>query len=231
MCGGEAVAAALLYAQSAGEASVEILKYDDSSSGGGPSNSVVGYFAAAITVPEGFDLSADDKKELLKLARRAVETFVRDGKTLNYETSNPNFAAPRGAFVTLTKKGQLRGCIGFIEPVYPLAQAVLRCAIYAATEDPRFGPVTPAELESLSYEISVLTPIRRITDPSAVQVGRHGLVIAQGGRRGLLLPQVATENHWDREEFLAQTCVKAGLSPDAWKRGAEISVFEAIVFH
>ena len=133
--------------------------------------------------------------------------------------------------MTLTKKGDLRGCIGFIEPLYPLAQAVLRCAIYAASEDPRFGPVTPAELGSLSYEISVLTPTERITDPSIVQVGRHGLVIAQGGRRGLLLPQVATENHWNREEFLAQTCIKAGLNPDAWKRGAEISVFEAIVFH
>ena len=146
------------------------------------------------------------------------------------ETSNPNFAAPRGAFVTLKIKGELRGCIGYTEPLYPLGQTVIRCAIYAASEDPRFVPVTPAELDRLEYEISVLTPVRRITDPSAVQVGRHGLVIAQGGRRGLLLPQVATENRWNREEFLAQTCVKAGLRPDAWKRGAEISVFEAIVF-
>jgi AmmeMemoRadiSam system protein B/AmmeMemoRadiSam system protein A len=231
MCGGEAVAAALLYAQAAGDASVEILKYDDSTSGGGPADRVVGYFSAAITVAAPFNLSADEKKELLRLARQSVELFVREGKTLSYETSDPNFTTPRGAFVTLTKKRELRGCIGFIEPVAPLAQAVIRCAIYAASEDPRFGPVAPAELGDLDYEISVLTPLRKIMDPSAVQVGRHGLVIAQGGRRGLLLPQVATENGWDREEFLRQTCLKAGLVPDAWKRGAEISTFEALVFH
>jgi len=231
MCGGEAVAAALLYARSLGEASVETLKYDDSSSAGGPSNSVVGYFAAAVTVPAAFDLTADEKKELLKLAHRAVETYVREGKTVDYETKDPSLTAARGAFVTLTIRDELRGCIGFIEPIYPLAQAVLRCAIFAASEDPRFGPIRPAELKDLQYEISVLTPLQKVTDPETVQVGKHGLVISQGGRRGLLLPQVATENHWDREEFLRQTCLKAGLSPEAWKRGAEIYTFEAIVFH
>lgn len=231
MCGGEAVAAALLYARSLGEASVEVLKYDDSSSGGGPSDRVVGYFSAAVTVPAAFELTADEKKELLKLARRAVETYVREGKAVDYETTDPNLTAARGAFVTLTIKDELRGCIGFIEPITPLAQAVLRCAIFAASEDPRFGPVRPSELKDLEYEVSVLTPLQKITDPSLIQVGRHGLVISQGGRRGLLLPQVATENHWDREEFLRQTCLKAGLSPDAWKRGAEIWAFEAIVFH
>ncbi len=241
MCGGEAVAAALLYARSLGETGVEILKYDDSTTGGGDSDRVVGYFSAAVTVPAGaaavtvrdagFALTADEKAELLKLARRAVETYVREGKTIEYETSDPNLTAARGAFVTLTIRDELRGCIGFIEPIYPLAQAVLRCAIFAASEDPRFGPVRPAELKDLEYEISVLTPLQKVTDPSTIQVGRHGLVIAQGGRRGLLLPQVATENHWDREEFLRQTCYKAGLSPDAWKKGAEIYAFEAIVFH
>jgi AmmeMemoRadiSam system protein B/AmmeMemoRadiSam system protein A len=231
MCGGEGVAAALLYARSLGEADVEILKYDDSSSAGGPPEQVVGYFSAAVTVAEAFSLSAGEKKELLVLARRSVESFVRDGKAPEDQSADPNFTAPRGVFVTLTEKGELRGCIGFIEPVYPLGLAVARCAVYAASEDPRFSPVRPDELAHLSYEISVLTPLRRITDPTLVQVGRHGLVIAQGARRGLLLPQVATENHWSREEFLSQTCVKAGLSSDAWKRGAEISTFEAIVFH
>jgi AmmeMemoRadiSam system protein B/AmmeMemoRadiSam system protein A len=231
MCGGEGVAAALLYARSLGEATVDILKYDDSSSAGGPPEQVVGYFSAAVTVAEEFSLSAGEKKELLALARRSVESFVREGKDPESRSPDPNLGAPRGVFVTLTEKGELRGCIGFIEPIYPLDQAVARCAVYAASEDPRFAPVRPDELGRLSYEISVLTPIRRITDPKLVQVGRHGLVIAQGGRRGLLLPQVATENHWDREEFLSQTCLKAGLNPDAWKRGAEISTFEAIVFH
>jgi MEMO1 family protein len=260
LCGGEAVAAALLYARREGEARVTILKYDDSTSGGGPDDRVVGYFSAAVTTaPPGpggasrlgtlaaeaalaagpaerqdtptFSLTDAEKKLLLSAARQSVELFVREGKTPGLETADPNLLAPRGVFVTLTKKRELRGCIGFIEPVTPLFQAVQRCAVYAASEDPRFGPVSPSELAALEYEISVLTPLRRVTDPSLVRVGRHGLVIAQGGRRGLLLPQVATENGWDREEFLRQACLKAGLPPDSWQRGAEISTFEAIVFH
>ena len=108
---------------------------------------------------------------------------------------------------------------------------MIRCAIFAATQDPRFRPVSAAELKLLAYEISVLTPLRKIDDPRLVKVGRDGLVVARGESRGLLLPQVAAENGWDREEFLAQTCLKAGLPRDAWKKGAEIYVFEAIVFH
>ena len=266
LCGGAAVVTALLYAQKSGSAAVTVLRRADSTEGGAPADSVVGYFAAAVTTPvlpqptsggeetgrapEGasisggpndsvsdvpapqteFSLSADEKKELLRLARQAVELFVRDGKALDYETKNPNFLSPKGAFVTLKKKGELRGCIGFIEPVYPLYKAVAQCAVYAATEDPRFGPVSAAELNVLEYEISVLTPLKKIDDPGLVRVGKHGLVISSGGRRGLLLPQVPVENNWDRLEFLAQACLKAGLSQDAWRKGAEISVFEAIVF-
>jgi AmmeMemoRadiSam system protein A len=133
--------------------------------------------------------------------------------------------------VTLTKGGELRGCIGYIEPVLPLGQAVIRTAIYAATEDPRFPPVTPAELEDLRVEISVLTPAREIADPRLVQVGTHGLIVEKDGAKGVLLPQVPREFGWSREEFLDQVCLKAGLPRDAWKRGARLSVFEAIVFH
>jgi AmmeMemoRadiSam system protein B/AmmeMemoRadiSam system protein A len=257
LCGGAGVASALLYAQQKGAAKVVTLKYGDSSDAGGPEDRVVGYFAAAVTVEprpsrgsrlaslfaaastalapvarpqEEFTLSADEKKELLRIARETVEKFVREGKLLEYAPTDPNFLAERGAFVTLTKHGQLRGCIGFIEPVFPLYVAVLRGALYAASEDPRFSPVTAAELKDLEYEISVLTPLEKISDPRSVQVGKHGLVMAMGGRKGVLLPQVPVENHWDREEFLAQACVKAGLPPDSWKKGAEIYVFEAIVF-
>jgi AmmeMemoRadiSam system protein B/AmmeMemoRadiSam system protein A len=236
LCGGAAVAAALLYAQNLGNAGVEVLAYADSAEAGGPADRVVGYFAAAVTAgpaavaqPE-FALSADDKKELLSLARRAVELYVREAKVLDSATPNPNLQAPRGAFVTLTEGGDLRGCIGFTEPLFPLAETVVRAGIYAATEDPRFRPVSPAELKGLAYEISVLTPLKKVEDPALVQVGKHGLVVAKGGRRGLLLPQVATENRWSREEFLRQTCLKAGLEPDAWRKGAEIFSFEAIVF-
>jgi MEMO1 family protein len=234
LCGGGPVLAALFYAQKMGEVKVGILKYADSSLTTGDASGVVGYMAAAVyagrPLPE-FSLSLEEKKELLGLARQAVEKFVRERKVVDYETTNPNFLAERGAFVTLTKAGRLRGCIGFIEPVYPLHLTVLRAAIYAATEDTRFNPVTAEELKDLSYEISVLTPIKKIDNPGLVQVGKHGLVIAKGNQRGLLLPQVAVENKWNREEFLAQCCLKAGLAEDAWKKGAEISVFEAIVFH
>jgi AmmeMemoRadiSam system protein B/AmmeMemoRadiSam system protein A len=255
LCGGGGVGAVLMYSKKAGPTVVTVLKYSDSTEGGGPADSVVGYFAAAVSsrpessagskleallsvgLPaigppqEEFRLSAEERKELLRLARQAVEMYVRGRKTISYETRNPNFLAPRGAFVTLNKRGSLRGCIGYIEPVAPLAQTVLQCAIYAATEDPRFQAVAPNELASLEYEISVLTPLKKIENPRLVQVGRHGLVIAQGGQRGVLLPQVPVENNWDREEFLAQACIKAGLPPNAWRTGAEIYTFEAIVFH
>ena len=176
-----------------------------------------------------FALTAEDKKELLALARRAVELFVREGKVLDAATGRPNLRTPRGAFVTLSEGGALRGCIGFTEPVAPLAETVIRAGIYAATEDPRFRTVSAAELKDLEYEISVLTPLVKI-DPARVLVGKHGLVVAKDGRRGLLLPQVATEYRWSREEFLRQTCLKAGLPADAWRTGAEIYAFEAVVF-
>jgi MEMO1 family protein len=258
LCGGAAVVAALLYAQSLGEARATILDYADSADAGGAEDRVVGYFAAAVTTVEknpgsgrlgpllagagmlaawapspqaAFSLSVEEKKELLRLARQAVELYVRERKILTYETADPNLKAEKGAFVTLRKRGDLRGCIGFIEAVYPLHRAVLQCAVYAATEDSRFDPVSADELKALDYEISVLTPLRKIDNPGLVEVGKHGLVIAQGGRRGLLLPQVPIENGWDREEFLAQACLKAGLPSGAWKKGAEVFVFEAIVFH
>jgi len=107
---------------------------------------------------------------------------------------------------------------------------VMQAAIYAATEDPRFRAVNSPELNRLDYEISVLTPLSKVENPALVEVGRHGLVVAKDGKRGLLLPQVAVENRWNREVFLRQTCLKAGLPADAWRQGAEIYSFEAIVF-
>jgi len=234
LCGGAGVAAVLLAAQKTGASEVRLLHYADSSDAGAPADGVVGYLAAAVVAGErspAFSLSADEKKELLRLARLAVEASVRTGKAPEPETVNPNLLAARGAFVTLNKRGELRGCIGFVEPVLPLAKAVVQAAVYAASEDPRFPPVDESELGSLEYEISVLTPARRVLDPKEVRVGTHGLIIAQGGRRGLLLPQVPVEQGWDRDTFLRQACLKAGLPETAWKTGAEIFVFEAIVFH
>lgn len=233
MCGGGPVAAVLLLAEKAGRPRVEILSRTDSSSFGGP---VVGYLAAAVFAgespkPAEFSLTADEKQELLHLARTAVVAAVERRAPTGDRSGNAKFEAPRGVFVTLRKHGELRGCIGFIEPIVPLGQAVVQTAIYAATEDPRFPPVKAAELKDIQIEVSVLTPLREIADARKVEVGRHGLVVSRGENRGLLLPQVPLENGWDRETFLEQASLKAGLPPDAWRRGAKLFVFEAIVFH
>jgi AmmeMemoRadiSam system protein A len=137
---------------------------------------------------------------------------------------------PSGAFVTLTERDELRGCIGYPESEEPLARVVAQCAAAAAVSDPRFPPVEPDEVGHLHLEISVLGPITAITDPGDVVVGRDGLIVQHGFRRGLLLPQVATDWGWDRETFLSQTCLKAGLPPDAWRHGAQLFRFEAEVF-
>ena len=233
LCGGGAVAATLLYLERRGKAKVEILNYADSSGAGGPEAKVVGYLAAALYTegpsPE-FVLSSEEKKELLQLARSAINQFVQENSVLEYKPQNQILLTEKGSFVTLKKRGALRGCIGFIEPLFPLYETVIRATIYAASQDPRFPPITKEELKDLEIEISVLSPLKKISDPSLVRVGKHGLVISMGNKKGLLLPQVAVENHWTREVFLDQACLKAGLRPDAWRTGADIFIFEAIVF-
>jgi AmmeMemoRadiSam system protein A len=232
MCGGGPVVAALLYAKNL--AQVEILSYADSSVAGGDESRVVGYLAAALVVKpydQVFSLSEKEKKELLQLAYTTIRKYVRENKFPEYKPEGSPLLQNRGAFVTITKHGLLRGCIGFIEPMMPLYQAVMEAAVYAACRDSRFRPVAVDELDSLNVEISVLTPLQIISDPQLVTVGKHGLVIEMDGKRGLLLPQVATENKWDPITFLEQTCLKAGLPKNAWKSGAKIYVFEAIVFH
>jgi AmmeMemoRadiSam system protein A len=135
-----------------------------------------------------------------------------------------------GAFVTLHVDGELRGCIGYPGSTRRLDEVVGHCAVAAATEDPRFPALSAGEVRDLELEISVLTPIRRVHDVSEIEVGRDGLVIEDGFRKGLLLPQVAIEHRWDRDTFLAHTCLKAGLRPDAWRTGAKIFKFQADVF-
>lgn len=234
MCGGGPVVATLLYAQKRGDAKVNLLHYADSSQDGSPESAVVGYLAAAVysetNAPE-FSLTPEEKKELLYIAREAIRLLIRENKLLNYEPQYSNLSFSKGAFVTLKKKGQLRGCIGFAEPVLPLYQTVIQAALYAAYRDQRFPPVRAEELKDLEIEISVLSPLKKISNPHLIEVGKHGLVISKGDKRGLLLPQVPVENKWSREAFLEQACLKSGLPPDAWRQGAEIYIFEAIVFH
>ncbi|MFW6129489.1 MAG: AmmeMemoRadiSam system protein B [Candidatus Aminicenantaceae bacterium] len=234
MCGGGPVLSTLIHLQQKGEFKVHTLHYADSSQFGGTKDKVVGYFAAAITknksIPSNL-LSKKEKKELINLASHAIDEYVKNKTVLDYDTQNTHLAKKRGAFVTLKKNGLLRGCIGFIEPISPLYETVLQAAIYAACKDARFPPVSASELDELEIEISVLSPVKKIKNPETIRVGKHGLIISQGDKRGLLLPQVPVENNWTRETFLEQTCLKAGLPPDAWKKDANIFIFEADVFH
>jgi AmmeMemoRadiSam system protein A len=175
--------------------------------------------------PCGSPLTGAQQCELLRIAREAITSRVRGSMPPAASSTDPALSAPGAAFVTLTRSGALRGCIGYVQPIFPLVDTVAQCAVSAALEDPRFPSVTAAELPSLELEISVLSPLRPLPDPADVIVGVHGLHISDGRRRGLLLPQVATEHRWDRETFLRQTCLKAGLAPDAWRRGAQLQVF------
>jgi AmmeMemoRadiSam system protein A len=177
----------------------------------------------------GAFLDESQRKALLGIARRALEGYLGAGKIPAEEGARGTLAASGAAFVTITKNGRLRGCIGYTEAVAPLFKVVQECAVAAATEDPRFPPVSPEELPSLRIEISVLTPLFPIL-PAEVEVGRHGLMVEQGRCRGLLLPQVPVEWGWDRETFLDQACVKAGLPPSAWRHGATLRAFTAEVF-
>lgn len=174
-------------------------------------------------------LDESQRKGLLGIARRALEGYLGAGKIPPEDGARGKLASPGAAFVTLTINGKLRGCIGYTEATAPLFKVVQECAVAAATEDPRFPPVSPKELPSLRVEISVLTPLFPIR-PEEVEVGRHGLMVEQGRMRGLLLPQVPVEWGWDRETFLDQACVKAGLSPSAWRHGAALRAFTAEVF-
>ena len=171
-------------------------------------------------------LTDAEKHRLLELARSALEEAVRFGKMSEVAESAEALRTPCGAFVTLTKGRHLRGCIGHVEAFRPLYATVRECARAAALDDPRFDPVTPAELPSLQIEISVLSPMQDAT-PQQVEVGRHGLLISRGAQRGLLLPQVAVEWKWNREQFLEETCLKAGLPANAWRHGARIQAFTA----
>lgn len=174
-------------------------------------------------------LTSDEQRRLLILARETLTARLADGPPPRpVHLEHPEQHA--GAFVSLHAQGELRGCIGFPGASQPLDQVVAYCAIAAATEDPRFPPVTGRELPGLAIEISVLTPITPVADVSEIEVGRDGLVIEQGPRRGLLLPQVASEYGWDRETFLSHTCLKAGLPAGAWRTGAHVSRFQAQVF-
>ena len=178
-----------------------------------------------------FSLSGQEKQFLLQLARETIITFLTSGKKKKEEYFSENLKTPAGVFVTLHEKGDLRGCIGYVEGVKPLQDAVIDNAISAAFSDPRFMPVGTDEVEQLDIEISVLTPLELVENVEDIQIGKDGLLMKQGYNQGLLLPQVATEQKWDRETFLRHTCLKAGLPTNAWKDNETVIYkFSAIIF-
>ena len=177
------------------------------------------------------ELTAKDKAALLDIVKKTIASKVNNKVLPKTETDSDVLKEKRGAFVTLKKRGHLRGCIGYIKAVKPLWETVQEMAVAAAFHDPRFPSLKSDELKDLSFEISVLSPLKRIKAIDEIEVGIHGLYIVRGYNSGLLLPQVAAEYGWDRENFLTETCYKAGIPPQAWKdTETEIYIFSADYF-
>ncbi|MCK4538612.1 MAG: AmmeMemoRadiSam system protein B [Candidatus Krumholzibacteria bacterium] len=256
-CGGGPTAAVMIAAKELGADCCTILKYADSGDVSGDDTSVVGYVSASISrssqhskdcigkeklkeqgsLNDGMDnnresgLTDSDMRFLLSYARHILETSFNEKKTELTIPTSAILREKRGGFVTLHKNNRLRGCIGYIEAIKPLIDTIAEMAEAAAFHDHRFPPLRKEELLDITIEISVLSPVRKIEDVSNIVVGKHGIIISAGGHRGLLLPQVATEWKWDRETFLSQTCLKAGLDPDAWKdKETIIEIFSAKIF-
>jgi hypothetical protein len=188
-----------------------------------------------------FELTEEEGGFLVGLARTSIEAALGSSEKVTLDGVSEKLRIPCGVFVTLNKvegsSHSLRGCIGFPYPVKPLADAVAEVAVSAALRDPRFSPVSKAEMDSIVIEVSILTPPELLSVerpdqyPSLIEIGRDGLIVARGQNRGLLLPQVPVEWGWDAEDFLTQCCLKARLQPDAWLLpGTEISRFRAIIF-
>lgn len=175
-------------------------------------------------------LSRGQQQVLLGLARQAIDHCLKTGKTLKTKIEDKELTQKKGAFVTLKKNDELRGCIGYPLPYKPLYETVIDSAISAATQDFRFIPLTLEELKEVRIEISVLSLPRPVKDVKEIEVGKHGIIISKGPCRGLLLPQVPLEWSWDLETYLSHGCLKAGLEEDEWKKGVQIEVFSAQVF-
>lgn len=243
-CGGGPMAVVMMIAKKLGADSVKVLKYANSGDVTGDKSGVVGYASAAFykttpsetvkeETPAGIDrgLTEIEKNKLLEIARNVIESRISGEENPEFQLESATLKEKRGAFVTLHKHGQLRGCIGFIDAKKPLHKTIEEMALAAAFNDPRFSPVSREELKDISIEISVLTPLKEIKDINEIEVGIHGIYIVKGFYSGILLPQVATQYKWDRLTFLKETCHKAGLPSDAWSdKDTRIYIFSADIF-
>jgi AmmeMemoRadiSam system protein B/AmmeMemoRadiSam system protein A len=230
-CGQGPIQVAMRVAEGQGADTVTVLKYANSGdSPYGEKDQVVGYGAVMFWRYEPPNLTMSQKAELLDLARSAISESLRGKEPAEIEPNDPQLSRRAGAFVTLRIEGELRGCIGYMRGDVPLYRIVQEMAVAAASSDPRFPPLTEEELKSTVIEISVLSPMRRVTDLEKIQVGVHGLMIYHNGRQGVLLPQVPVEEGWDRDAFLENLCLKAGLPGDCWMDQPTLYSFTAIVF-
>ncbi len=232
------------------DTAVELLRYDTSGNITGDFETSVSYMSIGFfqkengkketgkmtqDKQEGKVLTKKEQDFLLRLARKTIEHIVNDGEVpdsiiVSKAELTPALQELSGVFVTLHKHGQLRGCIGYIEGIEPLYKAVIDNAVSASTGDPRFRPVSAAELKDLHIEISVMTPLKEVSGYKDIVIGKHGVVLMKGGRQSVFLPQVAPEQGWDRDETLTHLSMKAGLPGDAWKEGCGFKVFEAQIF-
>lgn len=237
MCGAATVAALALTAKRLSADKAVVLHRSTSADAAGDRSNVVGYLSAAFVrqgqpEEEKALLTHNQRQRLLKLARAAIGYYLDKGKVLPIEESDPALRRELGVFVTLHKRGRLRGCIGNIVGQKPLYLGARDMAVAAAVQDPRFSPLSAKELADIDIEISVLSPLREIGNPDEIVLGRHGVLVKDGLRSGVYLPQVATETGWDKERFMNSLCAdKAGMAADAWKTGrCKIFVFTAEVF-
>jgi AmmeMemoRadiSam system protein A len=177
---------------------------------------------------DSFEYSAEEREILLRLAHDSIVSAL-EHREISFDPPTAHLSENRGVFTSLYLRGELRGCVGYALPTASVYRAVSETARAAAFEDTRFSPVTREEAPELKIELSILSPPQLIP-PEEIEIGRHGLLITMSGYRGLLLPQVPVEHNWDRVTFLNQTCRKAGLSLDAWQKGAKIEAFTAEIF-
>ncbi|MCD6169613.1 MAG: AmmeMemoRadiSam system protein B [Candidatus Latescibacteria bacterium] len=249
LCGLGPVATVLMTAKRLGATDVRVLKYSNSGDvnvmGRTDRNRVVGYSAAVVyksdslkvkeqRAGEEFALTKEQKATLLRIARKTLDCCLKKEKMPDFQVEDPVLRQKRGVFVTLTNQGRLRGCIGHFAPDTPLYKLVSQMTIAAATQDYRFfyNPITVHELPDIRIEISVLSPLKKIESIDEIRMGVDGIYVKMGNRAGTFLPQVATETGWSRVEFVERCCSeKAGLPRDAWKRGAELYTYTALVFH
>ncbi|OGW25196.1 MAG: hypothetical protein A2X59_04525 [Nitrospirae bacterium GWC2_42_7] len=228
MCGAYPVILTMAVARGLGATNGVLYKYANSGDVTGDKSRVVGYGALGLYKSS---LSKKEKEELLSIAKKTIFYYVTHGKVLEAEPKDIRLKANGATFVTIIRSGDLRGCIGNLQPVMPLYRSVITNAVSAATRDPRFPPMTRGELGDMSVEISVLSPMELLLDTKNIVIGRHGLYIVKGENSGLLLPQVATDFKWDVNTFLEQASVKAGLPKDAWKdKNTKLYTFTAEVF-